>query len=67
MDSDYISNNNHSQNITRRCFGANTARKGLNMAAILKFKMGAEDTLEKNESKSGSKKMKANQVVLTRV
>ena len=29
-------------------FWANTARKRLNMAAILKFKMAAEDTLEKN-------------------
>ena len=29
-------------------FWENTARKRLNMAVILKFKMAAEDTLEKN-------------------
>ena len=34
-------------------FWANTARKRVNMAAILKFKMAAEDTLEKNGSNSG--------------
>ena len=34
-------------------FWANRARKRLNMAAILKFKMAAEDTLEKNGSNSG--------------
>ena len=34
-------------------FWANTARKWLNMAAILKFKMATEDTLEKNGSNSG--------------
>ena len=39
-------------------FWANTARKRLNMAAILKFKMAAEDTL---------KKMEATQVLFTTV
>ena len=34
-------------------FWANTARKRLNMAAILKFKMATEDTLGKNGSNSG--------------
>ena len=48
-----ISNNNHSKNITWHCSGANTARKEPKKAAILKFKMAAEDTLEKNGSNSG--------------
>ena len=34
-------------------FWANTARKRVNMAAILKLKMAAEDKLEKNGSNSG--------------
>ena len=34
-------------------FGTNTAQKGLNMAAILKFKMAAEDAFEKNGTNSG--------------
>ena len=34
-------------------FGANRARKRLNMVAILKFKMAAKDTLETNGSNSG--------------
>ena len=34
-------------------FGTNTAQKRLNMAAILKFKMAAEDALEKNGTNSG--------------
>ena len=34
-------------------FWANTARKRVNMAAILKLKMAAEDTLEKSGSNSG--------------
>ena len=34
-------------------FWANTAQKRPNMAAILKFKMAAEDTLEKNGTNSG--------------
>ena len=34
-------------------FGTNTAQKRLNMAAILKFKMAAEDTFKKNGTNSG--------------
>ena len=34
-------------------FGINTAQKRLNMAAILKFKMAAEDAFEKNGTNSG--------------
>ena len=34
-------------------FGTNTAQKRLNMAAILKFKMAAEDAFEKNGTNSG--------------
>ena len=34
-------------------FWANTARKKVNIAAIFKFKMAAEDKLERNESNSG--------------
>ena len=34
-------------------FGANIDPKRLNMMAILKFKMAAEDTLEKNGTNSG--------------
>ena len=34
-------------------YGTNTAQKGLNMAAILKFKMAAEDAFEKNGTNSG--------------
>ena len=48
-----ISINNHYKSMTVLSFWANTARKRLNMAAILKFKMAAEDTLEKNGSNSG--------------
>ena len=39
--------------MTLYAFAIKIARKMLNMAAILKFKMAAEDTLEKNGSKSG--------------
>ena len=39
--------------MTLCAFGANTGQKRLNMAAILKFKMAAEDTLEKNGTNSG--------------
>ena len=34
-------------------FGTNTTQKRLNMAAILKFKMAAEDAFEKNGTNSG--------------
>ena len=34
-------------------YGTNTAQKRLNMAAILKFKMAAEDAFEKNGTNSG--------------
>ena len=33
--------------------GTNTAQKRPNMAAILKFKMAAEDAIEKNGTNSG--------------
>ena len=39
--------------MTLCAFGANIGQKRLNMVAILKFKMAAEDTLEKNGSNSG--------------
>ena len=39
--------------MTLCALGANTGQKRLNMVAILKFKMAAEDTLEKNGSNSG--------------
>ena len=48
-----ISNNDPYKNMTVFSFWANAARKGLNMAAILKFKMAAEDTLEKSGNNSG--------------
>ena len=35
--------------MTLNDFGTNTAQKRLNMAAILKFKMAAEDAFEKME------------------
>ena len=38
--------------MTLCAFGANTGQKRLNMVAILKFKMAAEDNLEKNGSNS---------------
>ena len=40
------------------CFGANTGQKRLNMVAILKFKLAAEDTFEK---------MDATQVLFVRI
>ena len=39
--------------MTLYAFAVKIAQKMLNMAAILKFKMAAEDTLEKNGSNSG--------------
>ena len=39
--------------MTLYAFAVKIARKMLNMAAILKFKMAAEDTFEKNGSNSG--------------
>ena len=39
--------------MTLCALGANTGQKRLNMVAILKFKMAAEDALEKNGSNSG--------------
>ena len=48
MDSDKQSDNNHQKIRFFDPIWANTARKRLNMAVILKFKMAAEDTLKKN-------------------